>query len=350
MKRLITLSLCLSLCLLLFSGCGSPSVSVETPSQSTPAVTSPEEPSALPPSPEPSIEEIEIIEEGIGLDGILEFFASETAEGYQPREGFDKENDETTYGELTEVEYYSNTTGASRKCFVFTPPGYDPNETYPVLYLLHGIGGTHTEWLGGSPKEVLSNLIALGEAAPMIAVIPNIRAMQNDNTPEDIFSAESIAAFDNFINDLRDDLMPFIKENYSVSDKREDTAIAGLSMGGRESLFIGVSMPETFGYIGAFEPAPGLLASEGFAGQVTPEEMTLPEKYFNDTFIMINAGNQDSVVGDNPFLYNGALEENGLSTAFYAIDGGHSFGVWKNGLYWFAKCIFQNRITVGVTE
>jgi predicted alpha/beta superfamily hydrolase len=163
--------------------------------------------------------------------------------------------------------------------YVYTPPGYDAAETYPVLYLLHGIGGNHTEWLGGEPNNVLSNLLALGEAPPMIAVIPNVRAMKDDGYQSDMFSAENIAAFDNFINDLRDDLMPFIKENYSVSDKREETAIAGLSMGGREALFIGVSMPETFGYVGAFCPAPGLMGVNlGFAGQLTPEEMTLPEK------------------------------------------------------------------------
>jgi enterochelin esterase-like enzyme len=211
-----------------------------------------------------------------------------------------------------------------------------------VLYLLHGIGGTHSEWLGGEPNNVLSNLLAEGEAVPMIVVFPNVRAMKNDSARGNMFSAENFAAFDNFINDLRDDLMPFIKENYSISDKRQESAIAGLSMGGRESLFIAVSMPETFAFVGAFCPAPGLMeANLGFPSQLEPAELTLPEKYRHDTFILINTGNQDTVVGDNPLKYSEAFAANGIEHVFYSMDGGHSFDVWKNGLYWFTRCIFR---------
>lgn len=263
-------------------------------------------------------------------------------EDYGTPAGFDKKSEETAYGEMKQVEYYSETTGATRKCFVFTPPGYDPDKTYPVLYLLHGIGGTHTEWLGGAPNEVLSNLIASGEAVPMILVIPNVRAMKNDNLPSEMLGQENIDAFDNFINDLRDDLMPFINENYPVSEKREETAIAGLSMGGRESLFIGVSMPDVFGYIGAFSPAPGLLpfSNLNYPGQLNADEMTLPEKYKNNTFMFICNGNQDGVVNNIPFEYHQALVDNGINHVYYTIDGGHDFGVWKNGLYHFIKSIF----------
>ncbi|MDR1688610.1 MAG: esterase family protein [Clostridiales bacterium] len=288
----------------------------------------------------PSSGEEEIAEEEqIDLDSIYSILA---LSDHNTPEGFDKKNDETTYGELTEVEYYSNTTEANRKCYVFTPPGYDPEITYPVLYLLHGIGGIHSEWLGGNPDVVLSNLIASGEAKPMVVVIPNVRAMKDDGYPKEVFGQENIAAFGNFINDLRNDLMPFISENYSVSDKRSETAIAGLSMGGKESLFIGVSMPETFGYVGAFSPAPGLLAvpEMNFPGQVTAEEMTFTDKYNDNTFMLIINGNQDGVVGDIPLTYHEAFDANNVRHAYYTIDGGHDFTVWKNGLYYFAKSIF----------
>lgn len=261
---------------------------------------------------------------------------------YETPVGFDKKNDTVSYGELTQVEYYSETTGAIRKCYVYTPPEYDPDRTYPVLYLLHGIGGTHTEWLGGAPNEILSNLIASGKVPPMIAVIPNVRAALNDNIPSEILGQANIDAFDNFINDLRDDLMPFIKENYPVSEKREETAIAGLSMGGRESLYIGVSMPDIFGYIGAFSPPPGLLpfSSLNYPGQLTAEEMTLPDEYKNNTFIFICNGNQDGVVNNVPFEYHRAFADNGIEHVYYTIDGGHDFGVWKNGLYHFVMLLF----------
>jgi len=204
---------------------------------------------------------------------------------YIPPEGFDQKHDGAGYGEMTEVEYYSNTTGNTRKCYVYTPPNYDPIKTYPLLYLLHGIGGTHSEWLSGSPNELLSNLIASGEAPP---------------------------------------------------------TIAGLSMGGREALFIGVSMPEVFGYIGAFCPAPELVAPNlDLPGQITPAKMTLPDEFKNNTFILINAGNQDGVVGDSPLNYSKAFGDNGIRYVYYSIDGGHDFGVWKNGLYYFAKFILN---------
>jgi len=273
------------------------------------------------------------------------------AEEFRPPEGFDSKKDGTDYGTLTEVEYFSKTTNAARKCYVYTPFGYDPLVTYPVLYLLHGIGGTHTEWLNGNPNEILSNLIALGEAPPMIAVIPNVRAMHDDSLPPKIFSYENLDAFDNFINDLRGGLMPFISANYSVSEKREERAIAGLSMGGRESLYIGFSLPDVFGYIGAFSPAPGLLPNTGslpgsdedFPGQLALNEFTLPDDYKDKTFILVCNGNQDGLIHDVPSLYHRALEDNGIRHVYYTIDGGHDFGVWKNGLYCFAKCIFKEQ-------
>jgi len=273
------------------------------------------------------------------------------AENFKPPEGFDRKKDGVAYGTLTELEYFSKTTDAARKCYVYTPCGYDSLATYPVLYLLHGIGGTHTEWLNGNPNEILSNLIAQGEAPPMIVVIPNVRAARDDSLPSEIFSQQNINAFDNFINDLRNDLMPFINVNYPVSEKREERAIAGLSMGGRESLFIGFSLPDIFGYIGAFSPAPGLLPDTGslpgsdyaFPGQLSLKEFTLPDHYQEKTFILICNGNHDDLIFDVPLLYHKALEDNGIRHAYYTIDGGHDFEVWKNGLYYFAKCIFQEQ-------
>ena len=95
--------------------------------------------------------------------------------------------------------------------------------------------------------------------------MPNVRAREDDSAnPSDIYSTEHFKAFDNFINDLRDDLMPYMEENYSVATGRENTAIAGLSMGGRESLYIGTKLTNQFAYIGAFCPAVGVLKSEDY--------------------------------------------------------------------------------------
>jgi len=256
---------------------------------------------------------------------------------YDTPTGFDKKKTGDTYGVLTAKEYYSNTTGGNRKCNVYTPPNYNPDVTYPVMYLLHGIGGNQNEWKSGNPNEILSNLINAGQAKPMIVVIPNIRAMPlpDSSSPGGDMSAENIAAFNNFINDLRDDLMPYIEGEYKVSNERNGRAISGLSMGGMESIYISVSMPETFGFIGAFSAAPTLETL------LQPAEVTFPDEYKDNTFIMICCAKDDGIAISSSRNYNKYFTDNGVPTTYYELEtGGHSFTVWKNGLYNFAKRIF----------
>lgn len=262
------------------------------------------------------------------------------SDAYTPEAGYDVRRDDVTYGKLTYATYDSATTGRQRKCWVLLPADYTEEKTYPVLYLLHGIGGDHSEWLGGKPDVVIGNLISSGQAKDMIVVIPNVRARANDaGNPSDIYSPAHFAAFDNFINDLRDDLMPYIAEHYSIAAGRENTAVAGLSMGGREALYIGLTMPETFGYVGAFCPAPGVLPYNMEKGLFPTEEFKLADGY--ESLIFINAGQTDGVVGAWPSTYASTLEKNGTKHIFYVTEGGHDFTVWKHGLYNFAKRIFQ---------
>lgn len=261
-------------------------------------------------------------------------------ENLTPPEGFDDKRDGVVYGKMEYCTYPSQTTGTERKCFVILPVDYDESKTYPVLYLLHGIGGDHSEWLGGRPDVIIGNLVAEGQAKDMIVVIPNVRARANDTAnPSDIYTPSHFAAFDNFINDLKNDLMPFIRSRYSIAQGPENTAIAGLSMGGRESLYIGLSMPETFGYIGAFTPAPGVLPYNVEPGMFTPETLKAADGYA--PFILINAGDFDGVVGNWPETYSNTLTGNGTENIFYVTEGGHDFTVWRHGLYNFAKRIFQ---------
>lgn len=262
---------------------------------------------------------------------------------YTAPSGFDlKKNGVTTYGTLKQISYNSTTTGKIRYANVILPAGYTTTKKYPVLYLLHGIGGDHNEWKGGNPVYVIGNLIAEGNAAEMIVVMPNCRARANDAAnPSDMFTTEHFAAFDNFINDLRDNVIPYINKTYSVATGRENTAIAGLSMGGRESLYIGFSMPETFGYIGAFEPAVGVLPYDTEGGLFTESNFKLPDEYNNQTYVMIVKGKSDTTVGDAPLRYHNTLTTNGTTHAYYEREGGHDFTVWKNGLYNFARRIFR---------
>lgn len=278
----------------------------------------------------------------MALAMLLTCFAAQAEEaGYcDPPSGFDVRREGVTYGKTVFHTYLSRTTGTFRKVMVLLPPEYDEARQYPVLYLLHGIGGDQNEWAHGKPDVVIGNLIADGEAPDMIVVMPNIRARAKDAAnPSDVYSAEHFAAFDNFINDLTNDLMPFVAEEFSIAQGRENTAVAGLSMGGREALYIGLSLPETFGYVGAFCPAPGVLPYYAEKGLFQKADFKAAEGY--DSYILINAGASDGVVGEWPKTYADTLAANGTPHTFYTMPGGHDFNVWKHGLYNFARNIFD---------
>ncbi len=250
------------------------------------------------------------------------------------------------YGEMVEIEYESTVTGKTRKANVLLPAGYTEDKQYPVLYLLHGSEGDHNEWKKGDPKYIIGNLIASGEAKEMIVVMPNVRASASDDASS--FQNDTLAnfrAFDNFINDLRDCLMPYMEENYSIATGRDNTAVAGLSLGGRESIYIGRIMCEEIGYIGSFSPGPGIVAYKmgklTEEGLFTEEELVFPEGYEPKVF-MITEGDADSIVGKIPHIYHDLFEKAGVEHIYYTIKGGHDYTVWKRSLYGFAKEIFKD--------
>jgi len=170
-----------------------------------------------------------------------------------PPKNFDKKRDGIDRGKLETVEYDSTTVGVKRKARVYTPPGYTTDKKYPVLYLLHGIGGDENEWArGGAPDVILDNLYADTKAVPMIVVMPNGRASK-DATARDPIPKQS-PAFAAFEKDLLTDLIPFIEKTYSVKVDRESRALAGLSMGGGQSLNFGLGNLDTFAWAGSHPP------------------------------------------------------------------------------------------------
>lgn len=267
--------------------------------------------------------------------------------GFEVPVSFDKAIKENSsfYGKKESKTYYSTTTKKNRKVNIIVPAGYTTQKKYPVLYLLHGIGGDENEWMQGKPQYIIGNLVAEKLAKEMIIVIPNCRARENDAATTE-FSLEHYAAFDNFINDLRDNLMPYMKENYSIAEGRKNTAIAGLSMGGRESLNIGLHMPETFGYIAAFSPGYGVFAYEANGvkenGLFTEETFRLPDEYKDNTLLLLNNGSAEG--GENALggTCHKVLTKNKIPHMFYVTAGGHEMKVWKHGLYNFATRIFQS--------
>lgn len=266
-------------------------------------------------------------------------FAAAEENAWRTPGNYDVKQQGVEYGKTVYHTYHSVTTGTERKCYVILPPGYDAGKAYPVMYLLHGIGGDHGEWMGGKPDVIVGNLIHAGQAKEMIIVTPNIKAFPAGATATGgMYSADTFAAFDNFINDLKNDLMPFIASTYNIAPGRENAAIAGLSMGGREALYIGLTLQDDFGYVGAFSPAPGVIAYAAEGGLIPRDEMKVKDGY--DTVVLIMTGQSGNLVGAWPKTYADVLKENGTDVIYYESIGAHDFFTWKNGLYHFAQLAF----------
>lgn len=248
--------------------------------------------------------------------------------------GFDVTTPGIARGAVDTVTYESETIGTKRKAVIYTPPGYSQDQIYPVLYLLHGIGGDEAEWLeNGQPQVILDNLYAEGKLEPMIVVMPNGRAMKNDRATGNIFAPEKIQAFATFEKDLLNNLIPFIEKNYPVFTDREHRALAGLSMGGGQSLNFGLGNLNAFAWIGGFSSAPNTKDPE----QLLP----YPEEAKNSLKLLwISCGDEDGLMRFSQRTHR-YLKDHGVPHIFYVEPGGHDFAVWKNDLYMFSQLLFK---------
>lgn len=272
-------------------------------------------------------------------------YAASIEENIAPK-GFDKQHEGVEYYNLQQIEYYSKIAECERPVNIFVPKNYDANKKYPVLYLLHGIGGNEWEWFGGAPNEVVSNLVANNQAQDMIIVIPNVRVRHKSvSKAPPMLSIEHFKEFDAFLEEFQTSLKPEIEKRFSIIPERKDHAIAGLSMGGREALHLGLKLCDQFAYIGAFEPAPGLLPYHAEEGLFNEHTLTVPNEWKDSTFVMITKGSQDGVVGQWPQKYAETLKKNNVDPHFVELQGGHDFSVWKESLYRFVKTIFPTNVT-----
>ena len=246
--------------------------------------------------------------------------------------GFDVRRDGIPHGKAEIVEYDSKTVGVKRKTLVYTPPGYSPKEQYPVLYLLHGIGGDETEWQRqGAPEAILDNLYAEKKLVPMIVILPNGRAQPNDRAEGNVFA--TAPAFAVFEKDLLNDLIPYVESHYPVKKGREYRAIAGLSMGGGQSLNFGLGHLDTFAWIGAFSSAPNTKS---------PQELVPDPKKATDNLklLWISCGDKDGLISFSQRVHQ-YLKEKGVPHIWHVDSGAHEFPVWKNDLYLFTQRIFR---------
>lgn len=261
-----------------------------------------------------------------------------------PPEGYEEPLEGVTYPEFQKYKYYSSTAERETNVNVLLPPNYSEDKEYPVLYILHGFYDNES-WMARpvvNLSTIYGNLLAAGEAKEMIIVLPYMFCDKNMPYCTGMDLANCLA-YDNFINDLTTDLMPFIESEFSVAKGRENAAITGFSMGGRESLFIGFKRPDLFGYIGSVCAAPGLVEISGSAmhpGQMTEEEMSFSENM--PYLIFISSSKSDGVVGTNPDSYRKIMNENEVEYLSHVMERtGHDHTSVKPHLYNFLKMLFK---------
>jgi enterochelin esterase-like enzyme len=260
--------------------------------------------------------------------------ASESSEIIPAPDGYDAYRNDIPHGEMNMIAYHSTTVGNERHAMVYTPPGYSPKKKYSVLYLLHGIGGDENEWNAYmNPQNILDNLYAENKLEPMIVVFPNGRAMEDDSATGNIFSPDKIAAFENFEGDLLNDLIPHIESNYPVFKNRHHRALAGLSMGGGQSLNFGLKNLDTFSWVGAFSAAPNTKSPDALLQD--PKRIS---KRLN--LLWLSCGADDGLLGISENFHNSLTAKN-IPHAWYLDEGAHEPSVWSSGLYQFSQRIFK---------
>jgi len=268
---------------------------------------------------------------GPGFGGPITLNPDDVPAFPDPPAGIDQERKDVPHGKLEMVSYESKTVGTTRKMNVYTPPGYSKDKKYPVLYLMHGIGGDETEWQRfAHPNVMLDNLIADGKAVPMIVVMPNGRAQKDDRASGGFGSAPAFATFE---QDLLKDVIPAVESRYSVRTDREHRALAGLSMGGGQALNFGLGHLDTFAWVGAFSAAPNTKRP----AELVPD----PEKAKKELKLLwVACGKKDGLIWISQGVH-AYLKEKDVSHVWHVDGNAHDATEWRNNLWLFAQRLFK---------
>lgn len=276
----------------------------------------------------------------------------------------------TPHGAVAAVTYYSTALSKFRRMHVYTPPGYESGQgKFPVFYLLHGAGDCDDSWTSvGRAGFILDNLIAAKKAKPMIIVMPagHTRPFGRGPVPGIAPPGGGAPPPDEFIQDFMTDIMPYVEKNYRLLAGRENRAIAGLSMGGSQTLNIALPNLEKFAYVGVFSSgllnvfarqAPGASAppAANAPAQITPageawlkqHQAKLDDANLKKGLKLFWIG-----IGKDDFLLNTSrntvemLKKHGFAPVTRESDGGHTWINWRNYLNEFAPQLFQPKIVM----
>jgi|EndMetStandDraft_8_1072994.scaffolds.fasta_scaffold308674_1 enterochelin esterase-like enzyme len=240
--------------------------------------------------------------------------------------------DAIPHGKLELIEYDSKTVGTRRKMNVYTPPGYSKDTKYPVVYLLHGIGGDETEWIRfAHPAELFDNLIADGKMVPLIAVFPNGRAQKDDRPGDNPFT--TAPAFAVFERDLLDDVIPAIESRYSAKTDRDSRALAGLSMGGGQTLNFGLTHLDRFAWIGGFSSAPNTRPP----AELVPDPAAVTRQL---KLLMLTCGSKDGLMEISQ-SFHAYLKAHNVPHVWHVDGHAHDPEHWRSSLHGFVQRLFR---------
>jgi enterochelin esterase family protein len=261
-----------------------------------------------------------------------------------------EDNQAVPHGQIRQVWYRSNTLGTQRRMHVYTPPGYDSgSDKYPVFYLLHGGGDEDSGWSTiGRAGFILDNLIAEKKAKPMLVVMPNGSLPRPANmpaiTPGQQPSAEALAAMaslqDRFTNELMKEIVPLVEKEFRVNSGRENRAIAGLSMGGGQTLRVVTTHPDQFAYVGVWSAGIG---REGAEWESRNEAFLNKAEALNRDIKLFSIA-----VGDKDFTLAGSkalsevLKKHNIRNDLHMSGGGHTWINWRKYLRDLAPRLFAD--------
>ena len=240
------------------------------------------------------------------------------------------------HGAVRLHDYQSKSLGRLRHLRVYTPPGYDRgSRRYPVLYLFHGSGDNDATWTAfGHAHWILDNLIVAGKAKPMIVVMTDGHAYSPQFTgmPSTNIISRNITDFE---RDLLGDVLPLVEANYRVRKEAASRAIAGLSMGGGQSLTIGLNHPELFAWVGGFSSF--VRDPENAVGKALANPRLTNEKL---KLLWIACGKDDRLM-ENARQLDDLLKKRNIGHEFHETKGNHSWPVWRRYLADFAPLLFR---------
>jgi enterochelin esterase-like enzyme len=248
------------------------------------------------------------------------------------------------HGTMREETYYSSALGKNRRLLVYTPPTYDRFRVpWPVFYLYHGAFDTLYAWVTqGRLPQILDNLLAQGQAVPMVVVVPEAHALPLEPTPKpsgDVATdlAPYLVSNQRAVDEeLFHDIIPFIQTRYHVSEESRERAIAGLSMGGRQSIETGLVHLGYFDWIGAFSPAVYALSDKFRDALKDPERINRSLRLFD-----IVTGDNDTRVGKAITEFDAELTRLNIRHRYTVVSGTHSMFVWRPALASFLRQIFR---------